>query len=99
VYASEVEAALNSHPAVLMSAVVGIPSQEWGEAVHAEVMLRDSAAVDEKALIAHVKAAIGAIKSPKSIAFVAELPMSAVGKVLRRKVQDKYWEGCERRVG
>ena len=99
VYASEVEAALNSHPAVLMSAVVGIPSQEWGEAVHAEVMLRDGAAVDEKALIAHVKAAIGAIKSPKSVAFVAELPLSAVGKVLRRKVQDKYWEGCERRIG
>jgi acyl-CoA synthetase (AMP-forming)/AMP-acid ligase II len=99
VYASEVEAALNSHPAVLMSAVVGIPSQEWGEAVHAEVMLREGAAVDEKALITHVKEAIGAIKSPKSVAFVAELPLSAVGKVLRRKVQDKYWEGCERRIG
>ena len=46
-----------------------------------------------------LKAAIGAIKSPKSVAFVAELPLSAVGKVLRRKVQDKYWEGCERRIG
>jgi fatty-acyl-CoA synthase len=49
-------------------------------------------------LIAHVKAAIGAIKAPKSVLFVAELPLSAVGKVLRRKVQEKYWAGCERRV-
>src|SRR5271163_972145 len=87
IYASEVEVAINSHPAVLMSAVIGIPSTEWGEAVHAEVMLRPGEAVDAKALIGHVKVAIGAIKAPKSIAFVTELPLSAVGKVLRRKVQ------------
>jgi fatty-acyl-CoA synthase len=98
VYASEVETAVNSHPAVLMSAVIGIPSTEWGEAVHAEVVLRPGADVDDILLIAHVKAVIGAIKTPKSITFVPELPLSAVGKVLRRKVQDKYWTGTARRI-
>jgi fatty-acyl-CoA synthase len=98
VYASEVEIAINSHSAVLMSAVIGVPSTEWGEAVHAEVVLKPGKDVDEKALIAHVKVAIGAIKAPKSIAFVTELPLSAVGKVLRRKVQDKYWQGSARRI-
>ena len=99
VYASEVETALNSHAAVLMSAVVGVPSEEWGEAVHAEVVLRDPDGVDAAGLIAHAKAAIGAIKAPKTVVFVDALPLSAVGKVLRRKVQEKYWEGRERRVG
>ena len=99
IYASEVETALNSHPAVLMSAVIGVPSTEWGEAVHAEVVLRIADGVDQAALTAHVKAAIGAIKTPKTIAFVEALPLSAVGKVLRRKVQEKYWEGRERRIG
>ena len=98
IYASEVEAALNAHSDVLMSAVIGIPSAEWGEAVHAEVVLRDGAAVTEAVLTAHVKAAIGAIKTPKSICFVDALPLSAVGKVLRRKVQDKYWGEGERRI-
>jgi acyl-CoA synthetase (AMP-forming)/AMP-acid ligase II len=99
IYASEVETALTSHPAVLMAAVVGIPSLEWGEAVHAEVVLRPGASADDKSLIAHAKAAIGAIKAPKTIAFVDALPLSAVGKVLRRKVQDKYWKDSERRIG
>jgi fatty-acyl-CoA synthase len=46
VYAVEVEAALPEHPAVLMSAVVGVPQLEWGEAVHAEVILRDGVAAE-----------------------------------------------------
>jgi acyl-CoA synthetase (AMP-forming)/AMP-acid ligase II len=99
IYASEVEAAINSYPAVMMSAVVGVPSPEWGEAVHAEVVLRPGAKLDEASLIAHVRAAIGPIKTPKTILFVEALPLSAVGKVLRRAVQDKYWKDGARRIG
>lgn len=99
VYAAEVEAALHAHPGVLLAAVVGIPSAEWGEAVHAEVILRDGAVATDVELMQHIKDAIGAIKAPKSITLVGGLPMSAVGKVLRRKVQDKYWQGKERRIG
>ncbi len=98
VYAVEVEAALSDHPCVLMSAVVGIPHPDWGEAVHAEVILCEGATVTERALADHVKAKLGSYKAPKTIVFVSELPLSPVGKILRRKVRERYWLGQERRV-
>jgi len=98
IYAVEVEAALGSHPAVQMSAVVGIPHPDWGEAVHAEVILRPGCEASEKELIEHVKQCIGKHKAPKSITVVEELPVSAVGKVVRRHVKAKYWQGRERAV-
>jgi len=98
VYAIEVEAALASHPAVLMSAVVGIPHPEWGEAVHAEVVLRPGASVEAAELIAHAKEKLGSYKAPKSIVFVEQLPTSAVGKMLRRTVREKYWKNMQRMV-
>ena len=98
VYAVEVEAVLSEHPAVLMSAVVGVPHTEWGEAVHAEVILREGMTVSADELIAHAKSKIGSYKAPKTVRFVDELPLSPVGKVLRRHVRAPYWEGQERRV-
>jgi acyl-CoA synthetase (AMP-forming)/AMP-acid ligase II len=98
VYAIEVEAALASHPAVVMSAVVGIPNPEWGETVHAEVVLRPGASVEATELIAHAKEKLGGYKAPKSIVFVDQLPTSAVGKVLRRAVKEKYWQNMQRKV-
>jgi len=98
VYATEVEAALDGHPAVLMSAVVGVPHEEWGEAIHAEVMLKEGHAAAAEELIEHVKARLARFKAPKTVAFVAELPLSAAGKVLRRKVREKYWTGRDRQV-
>jgi fatty-acyl-CoA synthase len=98
VYAVEVEAALASHPAVLMSAVVGVPHTDWGEAVHAEVVLRSGAAATAAELIAHVRSKIGGYKAPKTLTFVESLPLTAVGKVLRRVVKEKYWVGRERRI-
>ncbi|HBO78152.1 MAG TPA: long-chain fatty acid--CoA ligase, partial [Cupriavidus sp.] len=98
VYAVEVEAALNAHPAVSNSAAVGVPHEEWGEAVHAEVQLRSGAQVSAEELIEFVKARVGRFKGPKSITFVEALPVSVVGKVLRRQVRDKYWVGKGRHV-
>lgn len=98
VYVNEVEAALNAHPSVLMSAVVGIPSSDWGEAVHAEVMLREGFALDEDAIKQFVKRQIGGVKAPKSIIATDELPLSSAGKVLRREVRSKYWTDADRRV-
>ncbi|AOY94452.1 long-chain fatty acid--CoA ligase [Cupriavidus sp. USMAA2-4] len=98
VYAIEVEAALASHPAVMMAAVVGIPHPEWGEAVHAEVVLRPGATVEAAELIAHVKERLGSYKAPKSLVFVGKLPTSVVGKVLRRAVKERYWENMQRKV-
>ena len=98
VYAVEVEAALSEHPAVLMSAVVGVPHPDWGEAVHAEIVLGDGSSAGAGELIEFVKTRLGSYKAPKSIKFVADLPLSPVGKVLRRRVKEPYWAGRERRV-
>lgn len=70
----------------------------WGEAVHAEVQLRSGAQVSEQDLIEFVKERLGRFKGPKSITFVDALPVSVVGKVLRRQVRDKYWQGKGRNV-
>jgi acyl-CoA synthetase (AMP-forming)/AMP-acid ligase II len=99
VYAVEVEAALASHPAVMMAAVVGIPHPEWGEAVHAEVLLRKGESVSAEDLIALTKAKLGGYKAPKTLVFVEALPTSVVGKVLRREVKEKYWQSSGRKVG
>ena len=99
VYATEVESAIASHPAVFMSAVIGVPSDEWGEAVHAEVMLKEQQTVSSEELMAHVRQSLGGYKTPKTMKFVSELPLSAVGKVLRRKVRDDYWKDSTRKVG
>ena len=91
VYPNDVEAAIASFPGVVMSVAVGIPDEEWGEAVHAEVMLVPGTpppSVD--ALITHVKERIGRYKSPKSVTFVDMLPISVAGKLMRRTVRAKY---------
>ncbi|QQX86192.1 AMP-binding protein [Cupriavidus necator] len=98
VYAIEVEAALSSHPAVALSAVVGVPDEQWGEIVHAEVVLKPGCEVSPEVLIEHVKGSIGRFKAPKSITFVADIPVSVVGKVQRRQVREKYWKHHTRRV-
>ncbi len=99
IYAIEVEGALSAHEDVVMAAVVGVPHEDWGEAVHAEVVLRDGASLDEATLIAFAKDRLGSYKAPKSIEFVDALPMTAVGKVLRKDVRAKYWAGSDRKVG
>jgi fatty-acyl-CoA synthase len=98
VYAAEVEEALNAHPAVLMSAVVGIPHEDWGEIIHAEVVLKNDAEVSVDELITFCKENKGSYKAPKSITFVKELPTSIAGKILRRKVREKYWKNQDRAV-
>ena len=98
VYAIEVEAALSEHPAVLMSAVVGVPHAEWGEAVHAEVILGQNKMASAEELIAHVKAKIGATRRRRRSGSSDELPLSSVGKVLRRHVRQPVWEGRDRMV-
>jgi len=99
VYATEVEAAINGHRAVFMSAVVGVPHDEWGEAVHAEVLLREGQTLDTDELIRFVKEQLASYKAPKTILLVDELPMSVVGKVLRRNVREKYWKAVGRKIG
>lgn len=98
VYATEVEAAIDAYEGVFMSAVIGIPHPEWGEAIHAEVVPQEGVTIDSDQLIQFVKDKLGSYKSPKTIKVVESLPMSAVGKILRRSVRDKYWQADHRQV-
>jgi long-chain acyl-CoA synthetase len=102
IYTKEVEDAIYTHPAVLECAVIGIPHQQWGEAVHAIVVLKSGFKkgrdVTEEELIAHVKDQIARYKAPKSIKIKRSLPKSAQGKILKKDLRKKYWEGQERKV-
>jgi acyl-CoA synthetase (AMP-forming)/AMP-acid ligase II len=92
VYATEVENCLNSHPAVQNSAVVGVPDEEWGEAVRAVVVLASGRRAQEAELIEHCKQRLARHKAPKAVAVVDELPVSPAGKVLRREVRRRLVE-------
>ena len=100
VYSVEVENAIASHPAVAQVAVIGIPDETWGEAVHAIVVLQEGAEATEDELRAHAREQIAGYKVPKSIEFRTEpLPLSGAMKVLKRDLRAPYWEGHDRGVG
>lgn len=98
VYSVEVEAVLSQHPAVEEVAVFGVPSDRWGEAVHAVVVTRGAVSSDE--LVEHCRASLGGFKVPRSIELRAEpLPKSGAGKLLKNRLRDPHWEGRGRLVG
>jgi len=99
VYSIEVERALYSHPAVLQAAVIGIPSPEWGEAVHAIILPRDGQTVTEAELIAHCRGLIGGYKCPKSVSFRSEpLPVGPAGKVQKQILRAPWWDSRETKI-
>ncbi|SKA33400.1 Acyl-CoA synthetase (AMP-forming)/AMP-acid ligase II [Enhydrobacter aerosaccus] len=98
VFPSEVEQVLWSHPAVQDCAVIGVPDEKWGEAVKAVVELKPGTTVEEAELIALAKEKLGGVKAPKSIDFVATLPRSPVGKVLKKDLRATYWAGRDRKI-
>jgi long-chain acyl-CoA synthetase len=99
VYCIEVENAIASHPDVAQVAVIGVPSEVWGEAVHAVVVTHPGAAVSEAELIEHARLSIAGYKVPKSVELRSEpLPLSGAMKVLKRELRAPYWEGQERSV-
>jgi acyl-CoA synthetase (AMP-forming)/AMP-acid ligase II len=85
---SEVEEVLMSHPGVREAAVVGVPDDRWGEAVHAFITVTPGATVDEAALKAHCQERLAGYKRPKIIHIVADLPRTGIGKVARRVVRE-----------
>jgi len=99
VFSAEVENVLAEHAAVQSCAVIGIPDADWGEKVHAVVVLRPGHAVAEQALIAHCRERIAGYKCPRSVEFRTELPLSAAGKLQKFQLRAPWWEGRARRVG
>ncbi|HCE6396357.1 MULTISPECIES: AMP-binding protein [Pseudomonas aeruginosa group] len=98
VYPSEVEQVLWTHPAVLDCAVIGVPDEQWGEAVKAVVELKPGEHATTEELITLCKTRLGSVKAPKSVDFVAVLPRSPVGKVLKKEIREPYWRAAQRHI-
>jgi fatty-acyl-CoA synthase/long-chain acyl-CoA synthetase len=99
IYPAEIEAALELHPAVYEVAVFGIPSEEWGESVHAAVVTMAGMTLTEEEVVVHGRAHLASYKIPRSISFVPELPKTGSGKVLKRDLRAPYWAGRSSMVG
>ena len=98
VYSAEVENVIARHPAVQACAVIAVPHAQWGEAVHAVVVRKPGAQLDDADLHAHCRGFIAGYKCPKSIEFREALPLSAAGKVLKRELREPHWAGRARQV-
>ncbi|WP_257167368.1 AMP-binding protein [Bradyrhizobium sp. SRS-191] len=99
IFPREIEDVLTQHADVAMCAVVGVPDDKWGEAVTAIVVPRAGAQPNAAELIELVKTRKGSAHAPKRIEFVSELPVTGVGKIDKKVLRARYWEGRERMVG
>jgi acyl-CoA synthetase (AMP-forming)/AMP-acid ligase II len=99
IYPAEIEAALEQHPGVYEAAVFGIPSEDWGEAVHATVVLRPGSEVSDQDLMSFGREHLAAYKIPRSVSFTDELPRTGSGKVLKRELRAPYWAGRAGQLG
>jgi len=93
IYPAEIEAALDRHPDVMDVAVFGIPSEEWGELVHAVVVPRPGSGLDAEGVKAHAREVLASYKLPRSISFADEIPRNGSGKILKRVLREPFWKG------
>jgi fatty-acyl-CoA synthase/long-chain acyl-CoA synthetase len=98
IYPAEIEAALEIHPDVLEAAVFGVPSEEWGESVHAVVVVREGATMTEQQVIAHCREHLAGYKIPRSVTWSPELPKTGSGKILKRDLRAPFWAGRASKV-
>jgi acyl-CoA synthetase (AMP-forming)/AMP-acid ligase II len=98
IYPAEIEAALETHPEIYDVAVFGIPSEDWGEAVHATIVLAPGATLTEADVIAFARDHLAGYKTPRSVEFADELPRTGSGKILKRQLRAPYWEGRAAKV-
>jgi len=98
IFSTQVEAAIHQHPAVLESAVFGVPDDTWGEAVKAVVVLKPGCTATAEEIIAEASKHLASYQKPKSVDFVDSLPKAPTGKILKRELRDPYWQTEGRRV-
>ncbi len=99
IYPAEIEAALEQHPAIYDVAVFGIPSEEWGEVVHATVVTAPDTSLTAEEITAFGKEHLASYKVPRSVDFIDELPRTGSGKILKRQLRAPYWQGRTAQVG
>ena len=99
IYPAEIEAALERHPAVQEVAVFGVPSDEWGESVHAVVVAKPGQKVEAQELAAFARGHLAGYKVPRSLSFADDLPKTGSGKILKRTLREPFWRGRTKRVG
>jgi acyl-CoA synthetase (AMP-forming)/AMP-acid ligase II len=92
IYPAEIEAALEHHPDVMDVAVFGIPSEEWGESVHAVVVKREGSDLDDASLQTFSREHLAGYKGPRSISFTDEIPKTGTGKILKRVLREPFWK-------
>jgi acyl-coenzyme A synthetase/AMP-(fatty) acid ligase len=80
------------HPSVLEVAIVGVPDDEWVEAVKAVIVLKPGKIVSEKEIIDHCRKKIGGYKCPRPVGFVDKLPKTNLEKISRSEVNKRYWK-------
>jgi fatty-acyl-CoA synthase len=93
-----VEDALSAHPGVAQAAVIGVPDAEWGEAVMAVVVPRQGRPPEPKELLDLVRLRKGRLHVPKRIEIVDEVPLTPLGKIDKKAIRSRYWEGSARQV-
>lgn len=99
IYTLEIEDCLRKHPDVAFCAVIGIPHETWGEAVHAVIQPRAGVSADAARLEAHCRAHLAGFKVPRSFEFIAAMPLSAANKILKTELRKAHWAGRARMVG
>ncbi len=92
IYPAEIEAALEQHPAIYDVAVFGIPSDEWGEVVHATIVLAPGVVLTDIEVTAFAREHLAGYKIPRSVEFTGELPRTGSGKILKRELRAPYWQ-------
>ncbi len=98
IYSTQVESAISRHEAVLEVAVIGVPDDEWGEAVKAVVVLKPGATATEQEIIDIAKKHLASYQKPRSVDFLDALPKAPTGKILKRDLREPYWKDTGKQV-
>ncbi len=97
IYPAEIENVLMQHEQISDAAVIGVPSERWGETVKA-IVTRSDEALTEQAVIEHCRKRLAGYKCPTSVDWMQEIPRNPSGKILKVELRKPYWQGRERQV-